>query len=118
MNAPSFESVQAVRNNRIKFQIKKLAVLLVLFVGLFSASFYVVNFLDFGSPKVAPIKTISSADIKGSDANLKRALGSSNASLAGYADWAKANNLTGADVYNADPDGDGLPNYLEYIHGT
>jgi LPXTG-site transpeptidase (sortase) family protein len=44
---------------------------------------------------------------------------SAGITLADYNAWASQNGLSGANAkLNADPDGDGLPNYLEYIHGT
>lgn len=44
---------------------------------------------------------------------------SAGITLAEYNDWAKAQGLTSANAkLNADADGDGLKNYLEYIHGT
>jgi LPXTG-site transpeptidase (sortase) family protein len=39
--------------------------------------------------------------------------------IAEYNDWAKNSGLSGANAkMNADSDGDGLKNYLEYVHGT
>lgn len=44
---------------------------------------------------------------------------SAGITLAEYNDWTKAQELKGASAkLNADADGDGLKNYLEYIHGT
>jgi len=44
---------------------------------------------------------------------------SAGITLAEYNDWAKNSGLSGASAkLNADADGDGLKNYLEYIHGT
>jgi len=44
---------------------------------------------------------------------------SAGITLAEYSDWAKTQGLKGANAkLNADADGDGLKNYLEYIHGT
>ena len=119
MNAPSFEASKASRNARIRFQARKIAVLLVLFVVLFSASYYVVNLLDLSpAPKVALLQPASTTDLTSGDEQLQKAVGSTNVSMAGFVAWAKANNLAGSDIYNADPDHDGLPNYLEYIYGT
>lgn len=116
---PAFQSQNSSKRINIKYELKKVAVLVVIFGSLFTASYYVVNLLDI-KPKVQNSSLIetSTSDLKASDQELAKRLGSSSASLAGFADWAAINNLSGDDIYNADPDNEGLPNYLEYIHGT
>lgn len=118
--APAFES-QNSRRRRLRYELKKIAALTLLFGGLFAASYYAVNLLDIKSkPEVAnsTLVAASASDLKAGDKNLADRIGSSDVSLAGFADWADANNLSSEDRYNADADNDGLVNYLEYIHGT
>lgn len=49
---------------------------------------------------------------------IKKLAGSVDFGFAGYESWAKVNDLSKSNALDADPDKDGLPNYLEYIHGT
>lgn len=116
--APAFEFKKSKSSN-IKFQLKRALVLTMIFSILFSTSYYVVNMLDI-KPKVpsSSLVAASSSNLKAGDKQLSDKLGAREASLAGFSDWAKINDLSGIDIYNDDADKDGLENYLEYIHGT
>lgn len=105
-------------SENLKFQLKKIALLAVLFSVVFFGLYYLVNFIDLNS---APKKVATVAPVQNLVANneeLQKRTGNDNISLTAFEDWMKINNLSGANVYDADPDKDGLPNYLEYIHGT
>lgn len=115
--APAFESIS--NKSKYKFELKKWTLLILIFAVLFSSSYYIVNLLDI-KPKVenSSLTAAPSSDLKSQDVELSKKLGSSDASLASFSDWAEANNLSGVDIYNQDPDQDSLANYLEYVHGT
>lgn len=104
-------------SDKTKFQFKKVAVLSSLFLALFFLGFYVVNLLDSRPVIKTSLQTDLVASLQTNE-ELKKTAGADGINLSEFAQWAKVNKLTGKDVYNADPDGDGLPNYLEYIHGT
>lgn len=116
--APAFDS-QNSNKRKLKFELKKFFILLLLFTALFSLSYYIVNLLDI-KPKVqnSDLIAVSSSNIGSQDEMLRQRLGGLEAGFAGYGDWAKVNNISPTDQYDADPDQDNLPNYLEYIHGT
>lgn len=115
-NAPSFTSKTS---RRFRFELKKFVALATLFGILFSTSYYVVNLFEI-KPEIenAQLTSAPASNLKADDEKLKKMLGSNDVSVAAFSDWAAANNLSGDDVYNADADKEGLPNYLEYIHGT
>lgn len=102
----------------MKFQLKKVAILGSLSLALFFGSYYLVNFIDLHpAPKNASnIKSVQTP--VNNDAEFKKRVGNSSISLVSFDGWAKINNLSGKDIYDADLDGDNLPNYLEYIYGT
>lgn len=96
-----------------------MAALVIIFGALFTSSYYVVNLFDVKSNvKSSPLQATPSSDLKAGDEQLKSKLGSTNVGLANFSDWASANKLKGNDIYSSDSDGDGLVNYLEYVHGT
>lgn len=104
--------------DKIKQYYKKAAFFAVVFVIVFALGFYLVNMdISFGKKTISPDifkqdqKTVENTEIK------KRS-GSLEIDIADFAVWAKANNLADVNSYDADPDADRLPNYLEYIHGT
>ena len=101
------------------FELKKVAVLCSLFLGTFLVGFYIVNLLEVNpvvktTPKIVPTQV---QDLT-LDEDLLKKTSADGINLADFSAWVKTNKLAGKDVYNADPDGDGLPNYLEFIHGT
>ncbi|KKP96180.1 MAG: Thrombospondin type 3 repeat-containing protein [Candidatus Moranbacteria bacterium GW2011_GWD2_36_12] len=105
-------------SEKMKFQLKKIAIICALSVTLFFTSFYLVNFVDIRpAPKKVSEMKVTQNLITGNDEIKKRAA-SDNISLAAFEDWAKINELSGENVYDLDSDKDGLANYLEYIHGT
>ncbi len=105
-------------SENMKFQLKKAALLCILFSAVFFGSFYLMNFFDpnpaLKTKAIKPVQNINVAD----NIELQKRAGNDNINLAAFDDWAKVNNLSGDNIYDADPDKDGLPNYLEYIHGT
>ena len=107
-----------VLSENLEFQLKKIALLSVLFLAVFFGAFYVVNFFDpHPAAKNNPITVVENTKLLDNPELQKRA-GKDNINLLAFDDWAKINKLAGNDVYDGDPDKDGLPNYLEYLHGT
>ncbi|MEI7621759.1 MAG: sortase [Candidatus Moraniibacteriota bacterium] len=111
-------------SQNIKFQLKKIAILVILFSAVFFGAFYVVNFFDPHPASKQAIIVQAPADNlvvnrpenqngQASQAVVKRQV----KSLA-FEDWARINNLDGSNLYDGDQDKDGLANYLEYLHGT
>lgn len=103
---------------KIKNNLKKAALLISLFLAVFFGSFFLVNFsmetIDEApmSNKIAPVADLGS--------ELKKRMGSTTFSVESYEEWANRYGLKNSEALglDADPDGDKLPNYLEYVHGT
>ena len=91
---------------------------IILFLVIFAILFYVVN-LDIKPPQKAT--SLSNASFAGKLTNtaLKEKIGSTDVSALNYNEWALQYGLaSGNGKFDDDPDGDGLPNYLEYAHLT
>lgn len=104
-------------SSTIKQLLIRIMFILILAIGLFFAAFFLVN-LDIHplSKEVSPVENVSPLDIA---SELKKRMGSTTFSVESYGDWAKRYNLPTKDMgLDSDPDHDGLPNYLEYVHGT
>lgn len=104
----------------IKNQLKQGVLLGILFSAVFWGGFYVVNFAmqRLNLSKVTPKQAIVPVDAK-FDNNLANNLQALGIEPDKFQDWARTNNLKlDADLAKADPDQDGLLNYLEYAHGT
>ncbi len=103
--------------NKIINNLKKIAVLAILFSGAFFLGFYLVNLNLKPSPKITSVTEKLKAENVNSE--IKKRLGSTDIAMESYADWAIRYDLfeenSGLDE---DKDADGMPNYLEYVHGT
>lgn len=96
---------------------KKISSAVLIFLAVFAVLFWLVN-LEW---KSAPQKTFTTeesfAGKLGDD--FQKKVGANDVYQLGYAEWADYFGLTDANKkYDDDPDGDGLPNYLEYVHET
>lgn len=90
---------------------------MLIFAIVFGALFWLVNF-DFGQ-KTAP-KNYSGESFAGKlGEDFRQKIGASDVYVLAYNEWADFHSLSAAaNKYDDDPDGDGLPNYLEYAHAT
>lgn len=102
---------------RIKNFLKKAAILTVLFLAAFFIGFYLVNLNVKPSPKVTSVEEqLQNENI---NAEIKKRLGSTDISMESYVEWAVRFDLFEENRgLDEDKDSDGLPNYLEYVHGT
>jgi LPXTG-site transpeptidase (sortase) family protein len=86
-------------------------------LAIFFILFYLSN-LDI-KPSNRKLPASLNASNENIDQELKKRMGSNSFSYLNYDGWAEQNNLgTGSEKYDGDPDKDGLPNFLEYAHGT
>lgn len=96
---------------------KKVTSAILIFLAVFAVLFWLVN-LDFG-PKTAT-KTYSGESFAGKlGEDFQKKIGSNDVYELAYNEWVDFHALpVSANKYDDDPDGDGLPNYLEYVHST
>ena len=86
-------------------------------LAIFFILFYLSN-LDI-LPSNQELPASSNVPSDNIDQELKKRMGSSSFTYLDYNGWAKQYNLgLGNEKYDGDPDKDGLPNFLEYAHGT
>ena len=91
---------------------------LALFLAIFAALFYLVNLDLKPSPKISSSSGQSFAG-ELATGDLKGKMGATDVSDLSYGQWVSAMGLTqNNNKPEDDPDGDGLPNYLEYAYGT
>lgn len=103
---------------KIKRYIEKILFLVILFFVIFIALFFIVN-LDLDSKKNLIVGKSVSAPSADANSEIKSKLGSTTFSVENYAEWAKNRGLDKTNNgLDADPDKEGLPNYLEYVYGT
>jgi len=103
---------------KIKSHSKKVALIGSLFLAIFAGLFCLVN-LDLNPLKNSATNIASISPIVDMNAEIKNRLGSITFSVETYNEWAKRNGLNNTNNgLDNDSDKDGLPNYLEYVHGT
>ncbi|MDD5489599.1 MAG: sortase [Candidatus Moranbacteria bacterium] len=103
--------------NTLKKYFKKYITAVVLFLAIFWLLFLVIN-LDF-SKKAAP-KNYAGDSFSGKlGEDFQKKIGATDVYQLAYNEWADFYALPAStNKYDDDPDGDGLPNYLEYVYGT
>lgn len=113
-----FNKAMTEKTQKIKRYIEKILFLVILFFVIFIALFFIVN-LDLDSKKNLIVDKSGSALGVDTSSEIKSKLGSTTFSVETYVEWAKNRGLDKANNgLDADPDKEGLPNYLEYVHGT
>lgn len=97
--------------------VKKYITTAVLFLAVFVLLFLIVN-LDF-SRKAAP-KNYTGESFSGKlGENFQKKIGAIDVYQLAYNEWVDYHGVSAlANKYDDDPDSDGLPNYLEYVHAT
>lgn len=112
------ESQQSDRELKKKPGFIKLVLLIIIFLAVFAGLFYLSN-LDLNPIKNLTQKAENISPIVNLNAEMKNRLGSTTFAMENYDEWAKRNGLNATNNgLDSDPDKEGLPNYLEYVHGT
>lgn len=104
-------------SEKSKFELKKAGILSSLFLALFFVGFYAINLLDIKSITNKNQQVELSEETRQKE-ELAKKVAADGIDMADFQAWAKTNNLSGKDIYDGDPDNDGLPNSLEYTYGT
>ena len=96
---------------------KKTVSAIIIFLVVFAILFYLANLNLKPSPQKTFTTEESFAGKLGDE--FKKRVGASDVYELGYNEWAAYYGLVDSNKrYDDDPDGDGLPNYLEYVHST
>lgn len=96
---------------------KKITSAIFVFLAVFAILFWLVN-LEW---KSAPQKTFTTEKSFAGELGdeFKKRVGANDVYQLGYNEWAAYHRLVESNKkYDDDPDGDELPNYLEYVHST
>lgn len=99
---------------------KRAVVLGSLFLNIFAAIFYITNlYITPSEARGDETAVKKEANKEAADENLKKKISATGISFSGYEEWTKKFHFEDdkKDVDN-DPDGDKMPNYLEYVYGT
>jgi len=101
----------------LKKYFKKYITTVALFLAIFLLLFWLVN-LDFTAK--TPAKNYSTDSFAGKlGEDFQKKIGATDVYQLAYNEWADFHALpASANKYDDDPDSDGLPNYLEYVHAT
>ena len=112
------EAGQLEKTSKIRKSLKKIVLSTILFLAIFITLFYILNF-DLNPNKKPIVSTNKTDSIAVGNTEIKKKLGSTTFSVENYDEWAKRSGLDSTNNgLDADPDKEGLPNYLEYVYGT